>query len=101
MTGFELAVKFKAHSTFKKAMDVFSTRTQRSFESLRFHYDGERVHSDSTPAGVSLHNVTLEAMCHDVATDPDLCSTTWRMEISLRCSPNNLGAEWMGSVERC
>lgn len=48
-----MTFKIKRQTVLKKLMDAYCERQGKSFESLRFLYDGERIRPEQTPEEVS------------------------------------------------
>ncbi|CRG97834.1 small ubiquitin-related modifier, putative [Plasmodium gallinaceum] len=47
--GDEVFFKIKRKTKLEKLMEVYCNRLGQSMEAVRFLYDGDRIHGDSTP----------------------------------------------------
>ena len=57
--GNEIFFKVKRSTGFRKIMTAYCDRTGKSFNDVRFTFDGERINPDSTPAAVSPDDADL------------------------------------------
>ncbi|GMM50421.1 SUMO family protein [Starmerella bacillaris] len=52
----DVAFKVKMKTPLKRVIDAFCKRTGKDRNSLRFIFDGERIHDEDTPASIGMED---------------------------------------------
>jgi len=66
-TGEEVFFKIKRNTKLSKLQGAYASKVGKDVSSIRFLYDGNRIHDDDTPASLDMEdNDTIDVMVEQV-----------------------------------